>query len=101
MSEFPIGRWNVQVKDAVGSRLELEIDEYGQFVGTQFFGQEQVALRGTWRYSTDGSCLELVGKVNELVDFSIKLLRRLGNVFVMQHGSYEFLFVFERAEQAA
>lgn len=69
----PIGRWNIQVQDMVGSRLFVEFAPNGMFQMMQQVGLYQVPVNGTWGYNPQTRQLGLQGVVNSFQPFMLAM----------------------------
>lgn len=69
----PIGRWNIQVQDMVGSRLFVEFAQNGSFQMMQQVGLYQVPVNGTWGYNPLTRQLGLQGVVNAFQPFMLAM----------------------------
>jgi hypothetical protein len=69
----PIGRWDVQVQDMVGSRLHIEFNANGTFQMLQQVGLYQVPVNGSWTYNPLTRQLVLNGVVNTFQPFTLAL----------------------------
>ncbi|MCC7164913.1 MAG: CHAT domain-containing protein [Anaerolineae bacterium] len=86
MDEFnPVGRWNIQVQDMVGSRLFVEFNLNGTFQMMQQVGLYQVPVNGSWSYNPLTRQLSLQGVVNTFQPFV--LLMTLGGALPDGYGA--------------
>lgn len=69
----PVGRWNIQVQDMVGSRLFVEFAPNGMFQMMQQVGLYQVPVNGSWGYNPLTKQLGLQGVVNTFQPFVLVL----------------------------
>lgn len=69
----PLGRWNIQVQDMVGSRLYVEFTPNGNFQMMQHVGLYQVPVSGSWSYNSTLQQLEILGVVNTFQPFNLVL----------------------------
>jgi hypothetical protein len=69
----PVGRWNVQVQDMVGSRLFVDFGQDGTFQMTQQVGMYQVPVSGTWTFNPVSQQLALQGVVNTFQPFILAI----------------------------
>ncbi len=69
----PIGRWNVQVQDMVGSRLFVEFAPNGSFQMLQQVGMYQVPVNGSWMFNPHTRQLAMQGVVNSFQPFILAL----------------------------
>lgn len=73
----PIGNWNIQVQDMVGSRLSVEFQAKGTFEMKQKVGMYEVPVTGNWNFNPLTHQLALQGVVNTFQPFILSLT--LGN----------------------
>jgi hypothetical protein len=74
LDEFnPVGRWNIQVQDMVGSRLYAEFAPNGMFQMMQQVGLYQVPVGGSWSYNPLTRQLGLQGVVNTFQPFVLMM----------------------------
>lgn len=69
----PLGRWNIQVNDMVGSRIYVEFASNGTFQLMQQVGLFQVPVSGSWSYNPVARQLALQGVVNTFQPFILAL----------------------------
>lgn len=69
----PIGRWDIEVHDMVGSRLYVEFKPNGTFEMAQQVGMYQVPVNGSWTYNPLTRQLGLQGVVNTFQPFVLAL----------------------------
>ena len=65
----PIGTWNIQVQDMVGSRLQVKFSPNGTFQMVQQVGMYQVPVNGSWSFNPLTKQLSLQGVVNTFQPF--------------------------------
>lgn len=84
----PIGKWDIQVQDLVGSRLFIEIQANGTFQMQQQVGMYQVPVNGSWTWNPAARQLALQGVVNTFQPFILDLTigNRLPNGFTATGG---------------
>jgi CHAT domain-containing protein len=95
----PIGSWNIQVQDMVGSRLFVQFKDNGTFQMQQQVGMYQVPVTGNWNFNPGTHQLALQGVVNTFQPFilSLTLGSPVPNGFVAT-GSDGIGYVLTRAE---
>jgi hypothetical protein len=69
----PVGRWNLQVQDMVGSRLFVEFAPQGSFQMLQQVGMYQVPVTGTWMFNPDTRQLAMQGVINTFQPFILAI----------------------------
>lgn len=79
----PIGKWNIQVHDMVGSRMLIEFSSNGTFQMLQQVGTYQVPVNGSWTFNPLTKQLALNGVVNTFQPFilAITISGKLPNGF--------------------
>ncbi len=69
----PLGKWNIQVQDMVGSRLLVEFGSNGTFQMIQQVGMFQVPVNGSWNFNPFTKQLSLQGVVNTFQPFILAI----------------------------
>jgi hypothetical protein len=69
----PVGRWNIQVQDMVGSRLFVEFAANGSFQMLQQVGMYQVPVNGSWMFNPQTRQLALQGVINTFQPFILAI----------------------------
>lgn len=69
----PLGKWDFQIKDELGSRMTVEFSANGSFQMTQRAGLIQVPINGTWLFNSLTQNLALQGVINAFQAFTLNL----------------------------
>ncbi len=69
----PLGKWNIQVQDMVGSRLLVDLASNGTFQMNQQVGMYQVPVNGSWTFNPLTKQLALNGVVNTFQPFTLSI----------------------------
>lgn len=79
----PVGKWQIQVQDMVGSRLHVEFLQDGSFQMLQQVGMYQVPVNGSWTFNPLTKQLAMQGVVNTFQPFilAITISGKLPNGF--------------------
>lgn len=70
---MPVGRWNIQVQDMVGSRLLVEFKANGAFEMLQQVGMYRVPVNGSWTFNPITRELAVQGVINTFQPFILAL----------------------------